>query len=1071
MITRLSLIVHTYASPVTSPPLQRFSTYSENRKESLGPDMDSQQRSHAKSQYYNTINENDYKNYVMSRRSRQLVSLATKENKEVSDRLLNLPCYETTKPSSISDITGYLDVLKHSEWATQVASEGLNLRNVTSKSVFHETSMNVDVARKSVPQPTLNKEDSAQANTLQELGRNEGIAVFETLQDVTIDPPPLIYFDENMIKNINNSDCIIEKDTKSKISEEIGLQPNIVIHQNELCKTVERNAMNESSTNCDYLSEDDEIQDLYSTSDSDEYIPSDVVSDTSSYSSEVDDKTSWCDSLLKRAVKSSTNSKKPKKSKLSNKLRKAENRETESCLSNSSDEDTVKVTCSMKKDGKRIRNKRYCCYLCQKIVLNLSRHLNTVHSNDTAVARILALPKGSKQRREEFGKLMREGSFYHNCEVLQLKQGELILLRRPTPFEQKKYTYINYGPCPDCLGFMLKKNIAYHMKSNCSAKSKIGLKTRKPISESNAMLAGMFGPNLTSDFTYNILTRMRDDEITEICRQDQLILKFGFMMYEKYSTTQCELIRQSMRQIGRFFKEVHKVQSDIKCLSDCLKPQHFDVAVQATKILCVTTTNLAKRVEFQTPSLALKIGHALKKCISFERGNALRAGNTKRNRELESFLSLMDMEWSIRISSNALNTLHTRKFNCTQLLPVTGDLIKLNNYLECEIKKYKAEIEKTYQPSPSCWSRFAALILSKIVVFNKRRSGETSRITLEQYSMRPLWSEQTTEESKSAMTDFEKQLAEHFAVVEVLGKRGRRVPILLSPDMKSGIDLLLKTRSLAGISKDNPYVFARSGTSLEYLRGHDCLRKCCERAQLESPENINGTKLRKYIATVTQIINLTENETDWLARHLGHDVRVHRDFYRLHESAVELTKVSRLLLAVDSGQTHKFSGKKLDDIQLSDLPDIDLEDREPDENLDREVTSNDIPISEREFTLDNTRNNEEQNMPENTKKKSVKSSCVKKVWSEKEIEAVLKFFSHFIKKGTVPGKEKCEECMEKYPVFAQLPLLSFKMEIADGLTKEGKDVMAKKRGRPSQSEAKQSTQRKKMRGPASLLPV
>lgn len=63
---------------------------------------------------------------------------------------------------------------------------------------------------------------------------------------------------------------------------------------------------------------------------------------------------------------------------------------------------------------------------------------------------------------------------------------------------------------------------------------------------------------------------------------------------------------------------------------------------------------------------------------------------------------------------------------------------------------------------------------------------------------------------------------------------------------------------------------------------------------LQSPENINGTKLQKFAATVTQVINVTENETYWLARHLGHDIRVHRDFYRLHESAVELTKISTL---------------------------------------------------------------------------------------------------------------------------------------------------------------------------------
>ncbi|KAK4879730.1 hypothetical protein RN001_007876 [Aquatica leii] len=698
----------------------------------------------------------DNSNKLMTTRSRKLVSLAIQENQEICDRLLHLPRYETTKPSSKSEMLLYTKIFKDSEFASKIVSREVDLKNSPSNLVLRNELAEEYFAPQTVSQCSLHENDVALQNTELELNMDKNMAVLQTVKYFDIEPPSLHYFKDN--------------DTNSTCSEEIRLQPEIVVYQNEICETAENHYMHEKTANYNDISDDKEVPDPYATSDNDsEYIPTEEPSDSSSNNSEMPNKHSWCEALLKNSTRKLNEKKPANRINITNRTKNI--REKLATPLSSSDEDTVKVSCSEKKDGKRIRNKRYSCYFCQKIVINLSRHLISIHYNDTAVARILALPKGSKNRREEFGKLMREGNFYHNCEVLQLKKGELILLRRPTPFEQKKYTYINYGPCPDCLGFMLKKNIAFHIKNNCGIKSKVGLENRKPIGESNAMLSGMFGFNFTSEFTSNILTRMRDDEITKVCKEDQLILKFGFMMFEKYSTTQCELIRQSMRQIGRFFKEVNKARPDIKSLSECLKPQHFDVIIQATKTLCVTNTNIAKRTEFQTPSLALKIGHALKKCISYERGNALRSGNIKRNRDLEAFLSLMDMEWSTRISSNALNTLHTRKFNCTQLLPITSDLIKLNNYLECEMKKHKTEIEKTYQPSLSCWSRFASLMLSKIVVFNKRRSGETSRMTLEQYSMRPLWSEQTTEESKSAMTQFEKQLAEHFAVVEVPGKR------------------------------------------------------------------------------------------------------------------------------------------------------------------------------------------------------------------------------------------------------------------------------------------------------------
>jgi hypothetical protein len=36
---------------------------------------------------------------------------------------------------------------------------------------------------------------------------------------------------------------------------------------------------------------------------------------------------------------------------------------------------------------------------------------------------------------------------------------------------------------------------------------------------------------------------------------------------------------------------------------------------------------------------------------------------------------------------------------------------------------------------------------------------------------------------------------------------------------------------------------------------------------------------------------MRDNELEMLARHLGHDAKTHKDFYRLSSSSLELTKV------------------------------------------------------------------------------------------------------------------------------------------------------------------------------------
>jgi hypothetical protein len=49
---------------------------------------------------------------------------------------------------------------------------------------------------------------------------------------------------------------------------------------------------------------------------------------------------------------------------------------------------------------------------------------------------------------------------------------------------------------------------------------------------------------------------------------------------------------------------------------------------------------------------------------------------------------------------------------------------------------------------------------------------------------------------------------------------------------------------------------------------------------------------------------------------MGHDINVHESVYRLHDSTIELAKISRLLMAVESGNIHDFAGMSLDEIEL-----------------------------------------------------------------------------------------------------------------------------------------------------------
>lgn len=129
------------------------------------------------------------------------------------------------------------------------------------------------------------------------------------------------------------------------------------------------------------------------------------------------------------------------------------------------------------------------------------------------------------------------------------------------------------------------------------------------------------------------------------------------------------------------------------------------------------------------------------------------------------------------------------------------------------------------------------------------------------------------------------------------------------------VNLILKHREDAGVTKDNPHVFARKGGTYS---AYAALKKSAYASEAKMPDLLVGTLLRKHIATTAQALNFTENDMVNLASFMGHDLSTHRDFYRLPNEAIHLAKISKLLMSMDDGSIDKFHGKGLDEIDVSE---------------------------------------------------------------------------------------------------------------------------------------------------------
>jgi len=111
---------------------------------------------------------------------------------------------------------------------------------------------------------------------------------------------------------------------------------------------------------------------------------------------------------------------------------------------------------------------------------------------------------------------------------------------------------------------------------------------------------------------------------------------------------------------------------------------------------------------------------------------------------------------------------------------------------------------------------------------------------------------------------------------EEVGKRGTHVPSLFTATFK---------RKVGVVPDSNSYVFVQPRSD-GHLKSADVMIKHSSECGTECPQALQSTQLRKHVDTISQVLNLKENELDPLAQFTGHNIRVHREYYRMPSDKV-----------------------------------------------------------------------------------------------------------------------------------------------------------------------------------------
>ncbi|XP_054256906.1 uncharacterized protein LOC128981936 [Macrosteles quadrilineatus] len=552
-------------------------------------------------------------------------------------------------------------------------------------------------------------------------------------------------------------------------------------------------------------------------------------------------------------------------------------------IDSQTDAQKVVVAQTSNLNNKRSWDKKFPCIFCKSFVTKLPRHFKQLHSQEKDVVKLESLPPCDPERVKILNRLRNAGLYLHNSEVLTNKKGTLIpKYRKVTATSPSKLI-----PCVYCNQFYTRK-ILFRHKKICEGRNKTNAPVGRVINTAQYMLPTSSVADYRILLRRSIIAGMRDGPEKHEIENDDTIMQFGAEMFEKLVSMPGKEnhIRNKLRELGRFMVCVKKRKPLIKNLSELLKPEEFNTVVDATMELAGfdCSTN-----QFQIPTLAKKIGESIQKCVAIERKIAIISRNEIRRKDIDDFMSVFDVDWGTRITSKALNTLYTAKFNNSDPLPDAEDTKKLSSFIISEKKRCLDAIERDV--NSDTYTQLLKITLACVIVFNKKRVGDAHNLGVTAY-ITGTRSCETNDNIVQHLKDSEKHLIGKLTRIETRGKRGKKVAILLTPELKKMMDILLHERTRVGVIADNKHFFAIPGTYNSHYRGSDIIRDVRTKAKLKYPLRITGTNLRKEAATIAAASGLSEAEVDILATFLGHDKSTHRKYYRLPEETLQKAKTS-----------------------------------------------------------------------------------------------------------------------------------------------------------------------------------
>lgn len=517
---------------------------------------------------------------------------------------------------------------------------------------------------------------------------------------------------------------------------------------------------------------------------------------------------------------------------------------------------------------------------------------------------------GSKERREIQDSLSKLGSFNWNRNA-EINNGELITRRRPNQKLNKKAT--DFKACPYCLGSYI--NLSYHVARKCPQRPTVNYEQAKGeriITVLSKTVEARYSVK-ANDGLRKMFDSMQEDDTLRLIKFDWLLIEFGNRICSKYNRHYNKGMKSNqLRSAGRILTAMKNISSEVFDFASIYQTKLFDSVVDAIKVVNKfdPITN-----EFEKPGPASTCVALIKRIGGILKSQYIRKRDPEKELETDKFLTLTLTDLPYVITKAITDTQSRMRRERVLNLPSSEDVQRLAKYISVE-RNEVFEVLKT-RFSYKNWVKLSELTLASIIVFNRRRVGESRNIEVINFTGRDSFNEVSNGELFAALSESSKLVAKQYTRMQVRGKKGRTVPVLLKRDIEECIEYLLDHREKAGVAIDNPLLFALPSTiktNLRYVKGWNVLNKIAKLCGAVKPSSLTGTNLRKHMATFCVSLELNDGLVSEVADFMGHAEKVHREYYRKNTVDRQIVTMAKLLEAAqgncDNNNTEIVEGSK-----------------------------------------------------------------------------------------------------------------------------------------------------------------